>query len=241
MSVRTKIVTAAGASLLALGVAVGAVAVTDQVAFAQDATATESATPQSRASDFIARLAGVLGIGQDQLQSAITQTNLQMVDEAEAAGQLTAEQAQAARDRINSGDGGLFFGGMRGLHGHGHGHGPGFMKGASLDAAAAYLGISEDQLRQDLQENGSLQAVAAKYGQDTAEGKAGLAAAMADALRQGLADRGLTQEQIDQKVAEFTQNFDQLYTSTAPQGGPRGGWEPGLRQERSDATPTSTS
>ena len=41
-------------------------------------------------------------------------------------------------------------------------------------AAASYFGISADQLRQDLHDRGSLQAVAAKYGKDTADGKAGL-------------------------------------------------------------------
>src|SRR4051812_30122185 len=80
--------------------------------------------------DFLSKLAANLGIGQDQLTAAVKQTNLQLIDEAAAAGTLTADQAQAARDRVNSSaDGGGF--GVR--PGGGHGGARGGIGGAALD------------------------------------------------------------------------------------------------------------
>src|SRR3954447_11641986 len=57
---------------------------------------------QATCQDFMNSLASNLKVTADQLQAAIKQTLLQQVDAAVAAGKLTTDQAQAARDRINN-------------------------------------------------------------------------------------------------------------------------------------------
>jgi len=181
-----------------------------------------STTPgQAPNTNFLSKLAANLGIGQDTLTAAVKKTNLQAIDEAVAAGTMTEAQAQAARDRVNSStDGGMLFGGGGGKRG-GAGHG-GFGGMALNDATATYFGISADQLKQDLAAVGTLQGVAAKYGKDTDAGKAGLKAALETALRQELTAKGIATAQIDQQVNEFSQNFDQFYTRSGGERGPRG-------------------
>ena len=87
-----------------------------------------------------------------------------------------------------------------------------------VGAAATYFGIGADQLRQDLRDLGSLQAVAAKYGQDTEAGRAGLAAALETAVRAQVAGHGGTQADL---VAEaFRADFARLYSAPWGQGMP---------------------
>lgn len=200
---KTKMLALAGGLALAIMLAVGG------------AAGALAATPGATGDTFLARLAANLGIGQDKLTDAVKQTNLQLIDEAVANGTMTAEQAQAARDRVNNGEvTGLFGGGPRG-----GGHGD--IGGGRLDeATATYFGITTDQLRQDLASAGSLQSVAAKYGKDNDAGKAGLKAALETALRQQLTDKGMAAADIDARVAQFSQNFDQYYTRIGDERGP---------------------
>ena len=222
MAPRTKLLTLAGTILLTLTIAVVAVAAGGPAGtLAQQATpGTATTTGQSPVADFLTRLAANLGISQDRLTAAVKQTDLQLIDEAEAAGRLTADQAQAARDRVNNSPADAPPLGIGGRHGAG---GRGFAKDAALvDAAASYFGVSADQLRQDLATAGTWQAVAAKYGKDNDAGKAGLRAALSAALRQSLTTKGLDATQVDQQVRLFEQNFDQFYTQPARQRGPGG-------------------
>ncbi len=225
MTLRTRLLTLVGALALTLTIAVAAIAAGGPAgALAASGTDPATATGQHPMADFLARLAANLGISQDQLTSAVKQTDLQLIDEAEAAGRLTADQAAAARDRVNSSPGGVPPFGIGGGHGGaGHGHGA---DGASLDAAASYFGVSADQLRQDLAAAGSWQALAAQYGKVTDAGKAGLKAALAGELRQALTDKGLDAAQVDRRVAQFEQQFDRFYTAPAGPRGPRGGLAP---------------
>ncbi len=62
---------------------------------------------------------------------------------------------------------------------------------------------------------------AAKYGQDNATNKVALQAALVAALRQDLTTKGVATAQVEQEVTEFTQNFDQFYTSTRGQRVPQ--------------------
>ena len=88
-------------------------------------------------SNFLSQLAENLGITEATLEEAIDQTSLEIVDEKEAAGDLTTEQADRIRERIASGEGLPFFGGFG--HGRGFGHGFGGCRlglghlGAGLD------------------------------------------------------------------------------------------------------------
>jgi hypothetical protein len=175
---------------------------------------------QSGLADFYAKLAANLGIGQDKLATAVAQTDQQQIDAALAAGTLTQEQAQAARDRVANSPSGLPPFGIGGGRG-GQGGGRGGDRQTLQAAEATFFGITPAQLQQDLTSAGSLQGVAAKYGKDNATDKAALRDALATALRQDLTTKGVATAQIDQEVAEFAQNFDQFYTSTHQQRAPK--------------------
>src|SRR3712207_231119 len=102
------------------------------------------AAAQQRTDDYLNRLAQNLGVAADRLRAALQQTALQEVDAALQRGAITAEQAQQARARINSGDVGRFgFGiGRSGNRGAG--------LGASHEEIAQFLGVTAEQLRTEL-------------------------------------------------------------------------------------------
>src|SRR3990172_8002635 len=67
------------------------------------------ATPQVeekgvRKDEFLSRLAENLGISQEQLEAAMRETALEIVDEKVADGTLTEEQAAGIRERIEGGE-----------------------------------------------------------------------------------------------------------------------------------------
>ena len=238
MRKRNLMLSAAGAALLTLlvvGVAFTLGRTSGVAAQAAPGTPGTRGTPaagkQTQAcADFARRLAGNLGVGEDKLRDAFKQTALQEVDAAQAAGRLTADQAQRLKDRINQGNGNLpcfhVGGGKAGQAGQPGKAGQQGRMGVGLsqllDATANYLGTDRATLMQELRDQGSLQAVAAKHGKDTPDGKAGLEQAMEAALRKALADRGADQARVDQVANQFKQNFDQLYTRNWKQKG-RGG------------------
>jgi hypothetical protein len=211
-----------GAAAFAVGGPLGALAATGTPTTGQGTQATPgtATTGQGSPADFYAKLAANLGIGQDTLAAAVQQTDQQQIDAALAAGTLTPARAQAARDRLAASPNGLPpFGIGEGRGGRG-GHGEGD-EGALLSAEAAFFGITPAQFQHDLAA-GSLQGVAAKYGKDNATDQAALEAALEAALRQDLTTRGVATAQIEQEIARFKQGFDQFYTSTREQHGPRG-------------------
>src|SRR3989337_2402514 len=90
-----------------------------------DATATpkssSDATPAKKDTlrdQFLDNLAGKLGVSRADLDTALSQTALDMVDKALADGKITDAEAQRIRAKINSGDFPLF--GGFGHHGRGH-------------------------------------------------------------------------------------------------------------------------
>lgn len=235
MTVKQKVLATVGAVLLTLLIAVVAVSAgVPRGAAAERANERGQATPATPgtvvnhrvdakcAGDFSAKLAANLGITEDQLKAAIKKTAVQKIDEAEQNGRLTADQATQARDRVNSSDGFPCVGpgDFGGRGGQGMPLPPFGPLGDYADAAATYFDISTDQFRQDLQAAGSLQGVAAKYGKDTADGKAALKSAIERQLRQNLTSRGVAADRVDQIVGEFSQHFDRLYTARiAPHDG----------------------
>jgi len=66
--------------------------------------------------DVIARLAANLGVTQEELEAAIQATQLEIVDELLANGTIDEDRAAEMRERIESGEANLFFGGPRGHH-----------------------------------------------------------------------------------------------------------------------------
>jgi hypothetical protein len=179
-----------------VGVGVG---IANTGAFAQTPSptpsATAAATKADRNADYLARLAANLGISVDALKAANLKTQNELVDEAVAAGRLTAEQGAQAKARLAE-SGGAHLGGH--FHGKLHGRGgPGGMKGFgaagplalpamnALSEVATFLGIDERTLITELMSGKSLAEIAQANGKSRDELKAELSAqfgSMIDAL-----------------------------------------------------------
>lgn len=179
-------------------------------------------TPAADQAAYLQKLAGKLGVSVDALTAAIKATNLEILDEKVASGDLTQEQADAARSRIENGDGPLFgFGGPRG---HGPGHGPG-----DDQAVAGFLGIDEATFGTEEQAGKSLATIAADHGKSRDELKAFLTEQEKAELAQAVTDGKLTQAQADEHLAQFSTKLDQRIDSihAMGDGGPRGGFRGG--------------
>src|SRR3972149_4129556 len=123
------------AALAALGL--GAVAIGGAVTSAQEG--------DGPVGTFLSKLADKLGVSEDELKTAIQDTRIEMIDEAVDSGQLTEEQGQRLKERIEEGDLGIGFGPRHGegrfRGGHGFCH---RAVGGIIEAAAAGPGLSED-------------------------------------------------------------------------------------------------
>jgi len=186
------------------------------------AIAAATGSPNDERKAVIDDAAKQLGVTPAKLSSALKKALENRVDAAVAAGRLTKDQGEALKKRIESDDYpalGLGFGlGHRGGFGLGHRGGPGgpgMHRGGHLDAAAAYLGVSQDALRAQL-EDGKTLADAAK----ATKGKSvdGLVAALVAHEKKKLdaavnAGR-LTQAQADAILADAKERTTDLVNGT---------------------------
>ena len=111
------------------------------------------------------------------------------------------------------------------------GMGFGLLQGDLLNTAANYFGITADVLKQELQDKGTLQAVAAAHGKDNDAGKAGLIAALEQSLRTSLTGQGIAADRIEQAVTMLKQNFDRLYTAPLGRIRPGNAGTPGWAEQ----------
>jgi hypothetical protein len=164
--------------------------------------ATQLGTPSQRSAAIVTDAANQLGVAPSALSDALKSAEKKQVDAAVAAGELTKEQGDAAKAAIDSGRAPLVNVGPGGFDRHGFGpDGPGGHHGGiagGLDAAATYLGVTEAQLRTDLESGKTLADVAKATQGKTVEG---LIAAMVDSAKTklGAAVKAgtLTQSQAD--------------------------------------------
>ena len=189
-------------AVAAIAVAVGGVA----LASAAGTTSTPSA--------FMDSLAKHLGISTEKLQDAAKAAAIDQVDAALAEGKITKEQADAAKERIQSGEGPSLLGPRFG-HGPGFGGGPGFGHGPHhfgglLAASAEYLGLTEAELREQLESGKSLAAVAEAEGKSTDGLKDALHDAVKEDLDAAVAAGRITQPQADEALQRFDERVDDL-------------------------------
>ena len=151
-----------------------------------------------------------LGVSPGKLSEALKKALSDRVDAAVTAGRLTKAEGDALKQRINSDDFPLF-GGFRAGFGH-------FGFFGDLSAAAGYLGLTEAQLRSQLESGKSLAQVA------TAQGKSvsGLVDALVNAAKQRLdsavATGRLTQAQENEMLSGLRDRITNLVNSTPPAG-----------------------
>ncbi len=150
-------------------------------------------SPSARSQAIINDAAGQLNIDPAKLSDALKKAIDNQIDASVKDGKLTAEQGAALKKRVDSGETPLLGGlGLRGLglpfggrQGFNFGH---RLFGASLDAAASYLGLTSDQLRTELQSGKTLAQVATAHNKTAdglvtallADGKKHLDAAVSD-------------------------------------------------------------
>ena len=173
--------------------------------------ASGGSSPSQESKAVIDDAAKQLGIPSSKLSDALKQALVNQVDAAVAAGRLTKEQGAELKQRLESGDFPL----IGGLHREG-GHHLGFFGG--LDAAAAYIGVTEAQLRTQLENGKSLAQVAKDHGK-TADGL--VAALVADAkqkLDKAVSAKRITQDQADEMLTRLKQRIADLVNATGGAG-----------------------
>ena len=193
MAVRRKVV-AVGVAALAVGGTGAGIAATKL-----------ASSPSQESKAIVDDAARNLGVEPSKLSAAIKQALEDRVDAAVAAGRLTKQQGQELKQRIASDDFPLF-----GPPAFGPGFAPPHPFFHGLDAAAAYLGLTDAQLRSRLESGKTLAEVA------TAESKSvdGLKNVMLkDAqakLDQAVQDGRLTKAQEQRALSDLQQRIDGL-------------------------------
>jgi hypothetical protein len=205
---------------VAVGVTGLAVAAGGGIAFA----ATQSTSPQQERKAFLQDAATRLNTTPDKLESALKAAAKARVDQAVADGRLTRAQGDEIKQRIEQGGGAPFLGPGKGgpgpgAPGFGPG-GPGFDHGGGpfggLDAAASYLGLSEDKLFEQLRAGKSLADVAKAQGKSVDGLKSALSDAAGKRLDEAVKDKHLTQAQADRIKQKLDSHLDDLIAGKRP-------------------------
>ena len=181
-----------------------------------------------------------LGVDPTELTEALKQALANRVDAAVEAGRLTEAQGTELKARIQAGTFPLFGRGGFGPGarvGHGFGH---------LDAAATYLGVTEEALRTSLQSGKTLAQVAKDKGKSVDGLVTALVADATKKLDAAVAAGRLTKAQRDELVSGLEERTTVLVNSEHLAAGPLGfrgrhgfGGAPGFGGEAEPAPPTA--
>ncbi len=150
---------------------------------------------------------------EEALRGAHQDAALAHVDELEAAGRITPEQADELRQRIESGEGPLRH------HVEHHGGGP--IHGA-IETTSEFLGLEPAEILEALQDGASL-AELAEQNDKTAAGL--VDAILADAeerLDEAVAAERLTQDEADKLLAALRETVEVMVAHPGPLVGPHG-------------------
>lgn len=178
----------------------------------------EDSIASSLRETFLNRLAENLGIGREELDSAIQQSAEQAIDEAVANGQLTEEQGAALKERIAQGHLPLVFAKP-------HRFGPWPVACVALDTVADTLGMSVADLRAELQSGKTLSEIIAEHGKTVDDVVNALVAEAQAKLEQAVADGRLTQEEADEILSTLPDRLRQMIEENRLPG--RGWHRPG--------------
>lgn len=198
MSKRTKQALALGALVAALVIGTGA------------AVAGGGLGSDDEQQAFLDSAAKRLGVTPAELKAALQGAYADRLDAAVAAGKLTKQQADALKQRAK--DGVPLFGGR-----HGGPGGFGFHGTASLGAAATYLGLTEAELRAELQAGKTLAQVAKAKDKSVDGLEQALAAEAKTKLAAAVKAGTLTQAQADEIEKRLNEHLGDLVNGT---GGP---------------------
>ena len=171
------------------------------------AIAASDSSPSQENQAVLDSVAKQLGVSSSKLSDALKKALGERVDAAVAAGRLSKRQANELKERINSNEYPLF----GGLRARGFGHFGFFGK---LDAAAEYLGLTDEQLRTQLESGKSL----AQIAQARSKSVSGLVDALVDAAKEhvdaAVADGRLTRAQADEMLDNLRDRITRAVNST---------------------------
>jgi hypothetical protein len=177
-------------------------------------------------SSFLDRVAEKLGIEPERLEQAIRDTRNEDIDAAVERGDLSREQAdrlKAKLDELGPGSfGGPPFPGGRFHDGFPGGPGFGFKFGlpGSMEDLADFLGLDFEQLREELSgEDATLATVAEAHGKSRDELKSFIRDSAAQTVADAVADGTITQQRADDILARLNESLDPIIDSPC---GPRG-------------------
>lgn len=183
-----------------LGLALGAVLL-GGTAFAQSDSG-ETDLGQT----FLDRLAEKLGMTPDELETTVQETRDEVIDDAVASGELSEEQGEALKQRIEPNGG--FFRMMPGRAEFGR---HAFrMLDIDLATIASELGVTTDELQAELETGSTLSEVITAHGSTVDAVVTALVADAETELAEAVANGDLTQEQADQMLANLPDRLTQM-------------------------------
>lgn len=172
--------------------------------------------PKAERQAFLNDAAGRLGVTSSKLEDALKQAALDRVDAALAAGRITQAQADALKAAIDAGD--FPLGVPRPGLGFHRGLG---LRGDFLDAAANYLGLTDDQLRSQLESGESLADVARAQNKSVSGLEQALVAAVQTKLDQAVKDGRITSDEESRILAKVKASVDDIVNGRLPAGAPK--------------------
>jgi predicted DNA-binding protein (UPF0251 family) len=210
MTRRKKLVLVSGTAavaLLAVGGTAGAIATSSLL------------SPDVERKAVIDDAAKQLGVEPQELSDALKQALKNRVADAVRSGRLTKEEGAELEQRIDSEEYPLLFGHAfrRGFRFFGH-----HARGDFLETAAAFLGMSQADLREALQGK-TLAEVAKDKGKSVTGLVDALAAAQEKRIDEAVADGRITKEQASELKARLEEHIQALVEGELR--GSRGGWE----------------
>jgi hypothetical protein len=209
---RFKVAAAAAAGLLVVG---GGAALATSLA----------SDPADTSRAIIERAAEELGVDSEQLTDALRSASIEQIEEALDAGEISEEQAEALRERLESSDwplvGGLGHRGFFGPDEFAHG-GPG-IHFELVESAADYLGLTEDQIRSRLSNGRSLADIAEAQGKSVDGLVDVLVEAQETALDEAVDEGQITESQRDAMLEDLRERIEFFVDQAMPPwGGPPG-------------------
>lgn len=203
MKKRTKLAAGAGAAMAVVG--------------AGGAVAANQLSPSDESKAVVEDAAKQLGVDPAKLSDALRNALENRIDEAVKAGRLTEEQGAAMKQRIEDDDFPLFGGPGLGHRGFSH---RGFR---DLDAAAAFLGVEEDALRERLRDGDTLAEVAKDQGKPVDGLVTAIVAATTKRLDEAVAAGRITKAQRDEIVSGLKERTTAIVNGDFPALKGRGG------------------
>jgi hypothetical protein len=193
-------------------IVIGAAAVLAATGAGAAVAASQGSSPSSESKAVIDDAAEELGIPSSKLGDALRKALSSRVDAAVAAGRITKAEGDAIKERIAS-DAFPLLGGLHPGFGH-----HGFF--GRLEAAAGYIGITEAQLRTELQSGKSLAQVATAHRKSVDGLIDALVAAAKDKLDSAVSAGRLTKAQETEMLSVLKDRITSAVNNTGGPGEP---------------------